>query len=160
MIVLCDGIYKMKKENDKIKSNILSVKYPEIAKWWDYDKNGDMTPEDVTYGSGRTVYWKCEEGHGYPDVVRRQLLKKFRCPKCKKSQGAKIVDDWLVDNIIDNFVINREYIFKKCKNKRPLPFDFAIFNKDDKIICLIEYDGEQHWIPKSFGSDKSQKTKN
>ncbi|MCR5635201.1 MAG: zinc-ribbon domain-containing protein [Lachnospiraceae bacterium] len=34
-----------------LKSNSLAVKYPEIAKEWDYEKNGELTPEKVAHGS-------------------------------------------------------------------------------------------------------------
>lgn len=36
-----------------------------------------------------------------------------------------------------------------------MPFDFAIF-KNGKLVCLIEFDGEQHYRPIDFlgGEDK------
>ena len=39
----------------------------------------------------------------------------------------------------------KQYKFKDCRNKLPLPFDFCIFLNNKKII-LIEFDGEQHFI--------------
>ncbi len=45
----------------------------------------------------------------------------------------------------------RQYRIAECKNKRALPFDFAIFNENNsELICLIEYDGEQHFKPVRF----------
>lgn len=42
----------------------------------------------------------------------------------------------------------REYHFNDLKNKSGnyLRFDFAILNNDNKVIMLIEYQGEQHYI--------------
>lgn len=41
----------------------------------------------------------------------------------------------------------REYRFGDCKYKKELPFDFYLPNNN---IC-IEYDGEQHFKPITFG---------
>jgi hypothetical protein len=38
-----------------------------------------------------------------------------------------------------DIVIEKEYKFKDCKHKRPLPFDFAVFDDYNKIIGLIEF---------------------
>lgn len=40
----------------------------------------------------------------------------------------------------------REYKFQDCADKRPLPFDFAIFNGAGEVIGLIELNGAQHYI--------------
>lgn len=41
--------------------------------------------------------------------------------------------------------------------KKQLPFDFAIFKKD-QLISLIEYDGEQHFKPvEIFGGEEGFK---
>ena len=37
--------------------NDLATKYPDLAKEWDYEKNGALTPQDVSPGSSRRVYW-------------------------------------------------------------------------------------------------------
>ena len=44
----------------------------------------------------------------------------------------------------------REFRFSDCKYKYTLPFDFAVFDSDNSLICLIEYDGEQHFRPVNF----------
>ena len=38
-----------------------------------------------------------------------------------------------------------EYRFPDCKNKSTLPFDFCIFNNNNSIKCLIEYNGNIHY---------------
>ena len=48
-----------------------------------------------------------------------------------------------------NFI--NEYIFSNLPNRR---FDFAIF-KNDKLCCLIEYDGKQHFINSKGCFDQS-----
>lgn len=39
----------------------------------------------------------------------------------------------------------REYKFADCKDKSKLKFDFALFNNDGSLRCLIEFQGEQHY---------------
>ena len=43
--------------------NDLATQYPELARQWDYTKNIPVLPADVTTGSHRLVWWKCEKGH-------------------------------------------------------------------------------------------------
>lgn len=70
------------------------------------------------------------------------------CPHCYKSKGemaiSKVLDDLKID-------YEEQYKIKECRNKLPLPFDFAIFN-NKQLKCLIEFDGEQHFKPR-FGED-------
>ena len=40
-----------------------------------------------------------------------------------------------------------EYRFGDCRDKRELPFDFAIFDTSNNLIALIELDGSQHYKP-------------
>lgn len=63
------------------------------------------------------------------------------CPYCNESKG-----ELQICSILDNYNINyiRQYKFDNCRNKNPLPFDFAIFINND-LFCLIEYDGELHY---------------
>lgn len=76
------------------------------------------------------------------------------CPHCYKSKGEDLVEKYLIENKYD---YKKQYTFKDCKNIRPLPFDFAIF-KNDELMYLIEYDGEQHFKPK-FGEENFKITK-
>jgi len=75
------------------------------------------------------------------EAMPSDLQKGTGCPKCKKSKGEKYILNLLTDNDID-FI--PQYWFSDCRNIKPLPFDFAIF-KDNKLLFLIEYQGEQHF---------------
>jgi DNA-directed RNA polymerase subunit RPC12/RpoP len=68
-----------------------------------------------------------------------------RCPHCsdaRKSNGSKTIIRYLETN---SFYFKSEFSLEKCRNVRKLPFDFAIFDRQNNLICLIEYDGEQHF---------------
>lgn len=129
--------------------NCLKTKFPEIAKEWDYERNGNLTPENITYGSGKKVWWKCSKGHSWNTQINKRTNGKSCCPICNESHGEKEVERILIKN---NFYYKRQYKISECKNINPLPFDFAVkFNHKD---YLIEYHGGQHYKPCNFGSKK------
>ena len=45
-----------------VKSNCLATTHPFLAKQWHIPLNGDLTPNDVTSGSNKKVWWKCDKG--------------------------------------------------------------------------------------------------
>ena len=45
-----------------VKSNCLKTTHPDVAKMWHPKKNRDLTPFDLTAGSGKKVWWKCDKG--------------------------------------------------------------------------------------------------
>ena len=55
--------------------------HPEISKSWHPVKNGTLTPRDVSYGSGRKVWWLCEKGHEWEATVNHRH-KGQGCPYC------------------------------------------------------------------------------
>ena len=64
------------------------------------------------------------------------------CPFCKQSAPEKIICSLLNKMHID---FDIQYKIKDCKNISPLPFDFAVFDKEGNLRFLIEYQGEQHY---------------
>lgn len=62
--------------------NDLATQYPELARQWDYTKNIPVLPADVTTGSHRLVWWKCEKdiagehlsAHAYLAMAARYAL--------------------------------------------------------------------------------------
>lgn len=56
--------------------------YPEIAKEWNYDKNGDLRPDGVTGKSNKNVWWKCESGHEWKAKISNRVIHKQKCPYC------------------------------------------------------------------------------
>ena len=64
--------------------NNLQKLFPEIATEWHPTKNGDLTPDDITYGSEKKVWWLCPQGHSHKSVVknRTRKLHPTGCPYC------------------------------------------------------------------------------
>lgn len=65
--------------------NDLATQYPELARQWDYTKNIPALPADVTNGSHRLVWWKCEKGHSWRASVRSRVSGNG-CPVCAGRQ--------------------------------------------------------------------------
>ena len=62
--------------------NSLAFLYPRLAKkMWNADKNGSLSPWDVTAGSGKSVWWRCKNGHEWRMKVY-DFSKGYRCPYC------------------------------------------------------------------------------
>ena len=53
--------------------NNLEIKCPELIKEWNYGKNGDLKPKDVTFGSERKVWWICSKGHEWQAQVGNRV---------------------------------------------------------------------------------------
>lgn len=69
------------------KKKTLNETHPALCSEWDYEKNGDLTPDQVTYGSKKKVWWKCEHGHSFQQSVlnrtrRRNAPDYIECPHC------------------------------------------------------------------------------
>ena len=67
-------------------SNSLASLFPEIAAEWHPTKNGDLTPDNVTAGSGKKVWWQCLNGsdHEWQAVVGSRTNLAAACPRCNK----------------------------------------------------------------------------
>ena len=60
-----------------------SETHPELAKQWHPTKNGDLTSQDVTAGSGKKVWWKCPTcGYEWKTSVANR--RSSNCPACNK----------------------------------------------------------------------------
>lgn len=52
--------------------NDLATRRPEIAAVWDYERNGRITPEQVTEWSNQKFWWICDKGHSWEMKVSRR----------------------------------------------------------------------------------------
>lgn len=90
--------------------------------------------------------------HGIFEQTPNSHLSGQGCPKCMSSKGETKVELFLERN---NINYERQKIFKRCKNKRCLPFDFFL---PDYNLC-IEYNGIQHYIEaEHWSNDKLEQT--
>lgn len=120
-------------------NNSLSSLYPDLSLEWNYEKNKTLSPDTITYGSKKMVWWKCSTcNFEWINTPNKRTYRKDGCPKCSSSIGEKTVREYLNNK---NIFFYSEYRFKDCVNEIALPFDFYIPSMN---IC-IEYDGIFHY---------------
>lgn len=70
------------------------------------------------------------------------------CPKCKMSHGERKIEQFLIKH---NLQYRHQHTFSDCVvpgTKTRLRFDFYLSDYN----LAIEYDGEQHFLPRNFGN--------
>lgn len=54
----------------------------DLLEQWDAEKNGSLTPRQVSYGSKKKVWWLCQEGHSWQTAVCTRTGQGSGCPYC------------------------------------------------------------------------------
>lgn len=64
--------------------------FPDVAKQWCQEKNGDVTPADISGVSGVVVWWHCEVcGGDYDMKVAHKTTSHCQCPYCMRQRPLK-----------------------------------------------------------------------
>lgn len=63
----------------------------ELLVQWNQSKNGDLTPEKVSYGSKKQVWWRCSHGHEWQSPPYARVGHSAGCPYCS---GKKVAPGW------------------------------------------------------------------
>ena len=110
--------------------------------------------ENRYYQNSQSTVWECLCDCGNTVYVTTSNLRTNKVTSCGCthviSNGEKCISEILDKHKENyNFLYIPQYRFKDCRNKKPLPFDFSLF-VDDKIVGLIEYDGEGHYLEKFY----------
>ncbi len=108
----CAGRTAIKGKND------LATLNPQLAKEWNYDKNGELLPENFTAGSGVKVWWKCDKGHEWLATIDARN-KGRGCPICSNQKILKGYNDLITINP----KLAREWNYDK--NADLMPEDFT-----------------------------------
>jgi hypothetical protein len=90
--------------------------------------------------------------HGQFSQRPNNHYKKQGCPKCKMSHGETDIENYLLGR---NIEYQNQYRFEDCRNKNPLPFDFAVWINGK--LGLIEYNGPQHYKQSKIWNSKYNK---
>lgn len=94
--------------NKQISSKSILHKAPHLLSEWDYNKNGDISPENFTYGTPGKFYWICAHGHSYQSTVAYRM-RGNGCSVCAsktvlagindlESQYPQLAKEWHPDN--------------------------------------------------------------
>ena len=66
--------------------NDLATLRPELAAQWHPTRNGSLTPGDLTAGTRRKVWWRCDKGHEWQASVLSRTSLGNGCPVCAGKQ--------------------------------------------------------------------------
>ncbi len=100
--------------------NDLKSQFPDIAADWDYINNKDLKPENVVYGSGKQVFWKCKNcGRSWKTSISNRTFSKTGCPDCSsKAAGKKFTANAVKEN---NFALNHPDLCKEWDYNKNYP---------------------------------------
>ena len=95
----------------------------------------------------RGVIWLCQCDCGnFCEVNTNALVQGYNisCECQKRSYQEAVIEELLINN---NILYKREYVFSDLKTPKGgyARFDFAIFDEQQQLSYLIEYDGEVHY---------------
>ena len=65
----------------------LSETHPDLNKIWDYERNAPLTPQDVSAGSHKKVWWKCSQPHSW----EMEVCDKVRGRNCPYCSGRRVL---------------------------------------------------------------------
>lgn len=102
--------------------NDFATTHPELAVYWNFEKNGDLKPTNVFAGSDKKVWWKCEKGHEWEQSLKDRKKCKSGCPVCSKKHlvTPELFEDWNYEkneNLKPEKITSAETrVWWKCKN--------------------------------------------
>lgn len=80
-------------------ANSLAAVHPEVAAEWHPERNGDLTPNNVTRASGKRAWWRCSKNsnHEWDTIIRARTIHKTSCPHCAIESGSARMQQALLD---------------------------------------------------------------
>ena len=127
--------------------NDLATTHPEIAKEWDFEKNGDLTPYDVSFGCNKKVAWICPKGHKYmATIAHRGTATGTNCPICNSGRQTSFAEQAIL------FYIKKYHPDAISRYKDIFDNGMELDIYIPSIHTAIEYDGI-YWHSKSKKKD-------
>ena len=110
----------------------LSISHPNLVKEWDYDKNAPLSPDDVSAGSPRRVWWVCKHGHEWNTRILSRGTQNSGCPYC----SGRLPISGINDVLTVNSSVAQEWDYKK---NYPLTPDKASAGSSQKVWWICKY---------------------
>jgi len=133
-------------------TNSLASLYPKIAKDWDKEKNGNVTPKDVVAHSSKRFWWRCRKHHLWQTQVNERT-NGTGCPYCS---GHKLTPERSLSKNCRDVV---EY-WHPVKNGKLKPSDIAV--QSNKVVwwrCPKSNDHEWQAAVHTFTRGQSSKNR-
>ena len=136
----------------------LQTVYPDVAKQWDYSKNGSLTPRNISPANPKKVFWRCsfDPSHSWSDRISNRTLLLRGCPICSKhfhiSYSARAIyyyfQKYQIPCICEAEVPESKYII-----------DIKILSQDNcSADIALEIDGYHHRNSKAAERDAKKDT--
>ena len=98
----CSGKFVIEGFND------LKTANPSLAREWNYAKNNDISPINISPNSNKKVWWLCSKGHEWQAVIANRHNKGSKCPYCSgryatigindlETMNPRVVEEWDYD---------------------------------------------------------------
>ena len=118
---------------------------PHLENEWDFEKN-TISPYEISYGTQRKVWWKCENEHSWKDTVSHRTLDERGCVLCKgkKSIGEQEVSHLVSELVPSEVILNSRSVIS--------PYELDIYIPDKNLA--IEFNGV-YWHSEAQGKDES-----
>ena len=96
------------------------IEYPHLVKEWHPTKNGDLIPENVTYGSKKKIWWLCSNGHEFESMPNSRTSRNSGCGYCS---GRKLSEK---NNLLKTFPeLSKEWHTTKNKSLTPKDISYS-----------------------------------
>ena len=144
-VVLCNECSTSNGVKNRIKTltinnGSLLDNYPEVVKEWDYEKNINLKPSDITSQSSQKVWWVCPSGHSYKSTISHKVGGRG-CPKCSKEKSISFpekaivyyltkVDNEIVESYQPQFLGGKEIDIYINKKNIGIEYDGANWHKE------------------------------
>ena len=129
--------------------NDLSTTHPRLANEWHPTLNGSLTPMDVSFGSSKKVWWKCQKGHEWQASISNRS-KNRNCPICSKQLKTSFPEQALF------YYIKKHFSDAENTNTAVISMELDIYIPS--LHTAIEYDGV--YYHKSANSKHREQHKN
>jgi glutaredoxin len=126
------------------KLSSLSDYNKELAKEWHPLKNGDLTPDQFSAGSGKKVWWQCKNDpqHEWPSTIFNRATKGKGCPYCARTKAGtnsltllhpNLASEWhpTKNNLSPNEISpgSRRYVWWRCSINPEHEWEAYVFNR-------------------------------
>lgn len=113
--------------------NSLAAMHPELVGEWS-DMNHPLTPDKVTYGSNKIVWWRASCGHEWQTSVKARSQGE-KCPICS---GARVIEG------VNDLATRKPELVKEWSEKNKLQPTEVSAGSHKKVIwkCKLDHEWE------------------
>lgn len=117
---------------------------------WDLEKNSTLgfSPDLISLGSGRSVWWLCSKGHSYQMTVNKKATRNFGCPICSGHKTVAGINDFAT------YYPDLAKEWHPTKNGDLKPSDLSRKN-GRKVWWICQYGHEWQATPKDRANDNT-----